>query len=158
MGIRMDGSSAQPHFRVATSNDIDVLLLLGEAFYREAGLDFEAVRIRTGLLELLRDSSLGGVWLLEVAGAAIGYLVLVNGFIVEFGGRHLFIDELYINPTSRGQGVGRATLAFAENVCRQAAINLIRLEVDCRKPRLIRFYEELGFTLHDRFTMTRILG
>ena len=145
------------HFRSAAVEDLSTVLALGEEFYCEERIAVDPILVRTALLQLLRDASLGRVWLLEVAGAAIGYLIMVNGFIVEFGGHQAFIDELYIRPDFRGHGLGRKTLAFAEETCRQAGITIIRLEVDGANGRLIKLYEEFGFKLHDRCTMTRLL-
>ncbi len=146
------------HFRSAAADDLSALLPLTNEFYHEERLVFDAASVKTALLQLLTDASLGRVWLLEVDGAAIGYLILVNGFIVEFGGRQAFIDEFYIRPAFREQGFGRKALTFAEEVCRDAGIAVIRLEVECANHRLIKLYEEFGFKLHDRFTMTRVLG
>ena len=150
-------TSMELHFRSAAFEDLTTLLALGEEFYCEQRIPVDPIVVKTALSQLLRDRSLGRVWLLEVAGAAIGYLIMLNGFIVEFGGHQVFIDELYIRPDFRGHGLGRKTLAFAEEACRQAGITIIRLEVDHANGRLIKFYEEFGFKLHDRSTMTRLL-
>jgi GNAT superfamily N-acetyltransferase len=150
-------TSMQLHFRSAAFEDLTTLLVLGEEFYCEQRIRVDPIVVKTALSQLLRDTSLGRVWLLDVAGAPIGYLIMLNGFIVEFGGRQVFIDELYIRPEFRGHGLGRKTLAFAEQACRQAGITIIRLEVDRANRRLIEFYEEFGFKLHGRLTMTRLL-
>ncbi len=54
-------------------------------------------KIARGALEVLvGDETLGRVWVICAAGAAIGYVVLTLGYSLEYGGRDACIDELYV--------------------------------------------------------------
>ena len=41
------------------------------------------------------------------------------GYSLEFRGRYGLLDELYVEPDWRDQGIGRVALAFVEDACRQ---------------------------------------
>ena len=75
----------------------------------------------------------------------------------EFHGRGAWVDELYVREAWRGQGLGRASLAFAEELGRRAGIKALRLEVDRGNARAQRLYRAAGFQDHDRFLLTKWL-
>src|SRR3954451_10585684 len=130
--------------RRATEADHARVLALMEKFYREEQIHFAPAVIAPALMELLPDHSLGQICLLETERGGAGYLVLVYGFILEFGGRQAFLDELYIEPEFRGQGFGRRALELAEEASRQAGIRILRLEVQRTNERAIRLYQKVG--------------
>jgi ribosomal protein S18 acetylase RimI-like enzyme len=143
--------------RLALPADHEIVLRLMEKFYREERLLFDPLLAPAALAQLLRDSALGEVWLLSVEDQLAGYLVLVHSFILEFGGRQMWIDELYLEPAFRGHGAGRQALRLVEESCRARGVRAIRLEVDRTNPRALHLYQGSGFQLHDRSTMTRII-
>jgi ribosomal protein S18 acetylase RimI-like enzyme len=74
---------------------------------------------------------------------------------LEFGGRDAFIDELYVRPAYRGQGIGTKVLKFADEVCRSAGVQALHLEVERKNVKAQTFYRKVGFQDHDRYLMTR---
>jgi ribosomal protein S18 acetylase RimI-like enzyme len=100
---------------------------------------------------------LGKLWHIELEGQPIGYLLLTSGFILEFGGRQYILDELYVRPNFRRRGFGTRAIQFAESVCREDGIRVLRLEVDQTSTRTISLYRKVGFRLQHRHTMTRLL-
>jgi len=127
-------------------------------FYEEERLRFDPLETPAALSQLLKDPALGEVWLLTVKDQPAGYLVLIHSFILEFGGRQVWIDELYLQPTFRGSGAGRRALELVAESCRSRGVRIIRLEVDRTNARALHLYESTGFQLHDRSTMTRVLA
>jgi ribosomal protein S18 acetylase RimI-like enzyme len=142
------------HFRLATPADSAGLLPLIEEFYAEESLPFHPDRTAAALGELLADAALGQVWWIECDGGPAGYLLLVHSFILEFGGRQTFLDELYLRPAFRGRGVGRQALGFAAEASRDRGACALRLEVSEHNLRAVALYKRAGFLLHDRRTMT----
>ncbi len=88
---------------------------------------------------------------------AIGYLVAIQSFILEFGGRQTFLDELYISEEWRGRGYGRLALAAVEDFARKSGCRALRLEVAHTNMRALNMYARAGFERHDRYTMTKVL-
>jgi len=144
-------------FRFGDIGDIDQLLPLIKDFYAFECLPYDETRLRKLLEELIRKKDLGRLILFEDADQLVGYMVLGFGFSLEFHGRDCFIDEFYVHPDRRQQGIGRAAVNFAAETCRAAGIRALHLEADHFNARGHEFYKRLGFKDHDRHLMTRWL-
>jgi ribosomal protein S18 acetylase RimI-like enzyme len=141
-------------FRFAEQDDIAALLPLMKDFYAFERLQYDADRLPQLLLELIGSHDLGRLILFEESGKLVGYMVLGFGFSLEFHGRDCFIDEFYIVPPCRSQGIGQAAVDFAVGVCRSAGIKAMHLEADHTNARGYEFYKRLGFKDHPRHLMT----
>jgi ribosomal protein S18 acetylase RimI-like enzyme len=113
--------------------------------------------VRRAVTELIGNSELGAVWMLEAEGKPLGYVVMTLGYSLEFHGRDAFIDELYIIPEYRGQDWGARAMRFVESVCRERGVKAVHLEVDQGKPRLQEYYRRAGYRDHHRHLMTKWL-
>jgi len=76
----------QPTFKIADDSDVEILLKFMRQFYAEDGYLFADSLARRALTELLRDSSLGRVWLIVLDDLAVGYMVLALGYSLEYHG------------------------------------------------------------------------
>ena len=143
------------HFRQAAPPDASALLGLLRPFYEREQLTFDPVRTPAALREMLANPDLGQVWLIESNGAAVGYFVLAFVFVLEFGGRCAFVDELFVVPELRGRGLGTAALEKAAGIGATLGLSALRLEVDHINPDAERLYCRAGFERHARFILTR---
>jgi GNAT superfamily N-acetyltransferase len=123
--------------------------------YARGDPPFDPVRARHATERLLAEPEFGGVWLIEVDGALAGYIVVLLGYSLEFGGQFGLLDELFISESYRGTGIGGAALAFADEQSRARGWKALRLEVDQRNLRAQNLYRRSGFQMHDRFLMTK---
>lgn len=146
-----------PTFRIAEQNQIEPLLGLIEHFYQEEQIPFVLETSRGAVEELVADPSLGRIWLIECDGRLAGYLVAIFGYILEFGGRQVFLDELYIVPEFQRRGFGTAALHFLEEESRRLGARVLRLEVTRTNSQALALYLKRGFELHDRQTMSKRL-
>lgn len=142
-------------FEVAENSDLEMLLELIQEYYKYDAHPFDDDKIRTALVELLSDRSLGRVWLLQDNSEAIGYIVLTFGFSLESGGRDALLDELYIRERYRGQGIGRKVIQFLEEICQSLDIQVLNLEVERRNTFAQSFYRQVGFDDQDSYLMTK---
>jgi ribosomal protein S18 acetylase RimI-like enzyme len=101
---------------------------------------------------------MGRVWLIQYQSQAIGYVILTFGYSLEYGGRDAFIDELYIEPAYQGQGIGKQTIKFLEEVCISLNVQALHLEVEKQNTSAQSFYRQVGFEDHDRYLMTKYLN
>lgn len=132
---------------------------LMRAFYDEERIAFDGAAQGRALDALLSDPSLGSVFLLREEGAApdappLGHLVLTRGHSLEFGGRFLLLDELYLVPAIRGRGEGRRALDFAARQARESGAQALRLEVSRENHRALAAYRRVGFVAETRDLMT----
>ncbi|MGH9887620.1 MAG: GNAT family N-acetyltransferase [bacterium] len=143
--------------RTAGPGDLEPLLPLVRELWKHEALHWHETGTPAALARLLGDASLGRVWIGELDGAAIGYLVLCFGFSLEYLGRDAFVDELYVEPALQGRGLGLQLLAVAEAVCAELGIAALHLEVDHVNPRAKALYARAGFREHARHLMTKAL-
>lgn len=126
-------------------------------FYAVEHLKFDEEVARRALRQILSHESFGRVHLVSVGGEVAGYVVLTFGFSLEFHGRDALIDELYLRESFRGRGLGKASLLFVEEVCREEGIKALHLEVDRVNARAQAVYRQAGYRDHDRYLLTKWL-
>ncbi|MCL4845213.1 MAG: GNAT family N-acetyltransferase [Acidobacteria bacterium] len=149
---------ATSRFRPATPGDADGVLALMREYYAEDGYSFVGASARDVILRLTRDASLGRLWVAPREGRVVGYLAVTLGFSLEYGGRDAFLDELYIEDTARGVGLGREALEIAEAYCRETGVRALHLEVEERRESARALYRRSGFEAHGRELMTKWLA
>ena len=70
-------------------------------------------------------------------------------------GTFLQIDDLVVDKSRRGAGLGRHMMAYAEAYARSLGLGALYLEA---RPTAIGFYETLGFERHPSPVMRRVVG
>lgn len=124
------------------------------AYYREDGLEVAPESTWRTLEHFFSTQEagqvVGRVWFVQSGEIRIGYLALTWVYSFEYGGQIGAIDELYLQPASRGRGVGGAALAFAERVCRDMGMKGLSLEVEPGNEGAARLYRRAGFRDVDR--------
>ena len=102
--------------------------------------------MRRRLVPALREHP-GVLVLLALAeGSPVGVAVCFLG-LSTFRARPLLnIHDLAVLPEWRGQGIGRALLAAAEDRARQRGCCRLTLEVQDTNERALRLYERFGFS------------
>jgi ribosomal protein S18 acetylase RimI-like enzyme len=143
--------------RLATPDDLPVLLPLVERFWAFERLPWNEVDVCAVLAALLADATLGRVLLAWRDDRLIGYLTLTFGYSIEHRGRDALVDELYVEPDARALTAGTQLLESAAELCRAMAITRVHLEVDHTNPRAHALYARLGFRGQARQLLTRSL-
>jgi ribosomal protein S18 acetylase RimI-like enzyme len=146
-------------FRPAVPEDEGALLrMMRNLAEQEPGAYFfdESV-VREVLRKFLARPDLGQAWVFLDRETPVGYIVLTFGYSFEFHGRDSFVDELYIEPQYRRQGIGRRAMQFVEERARELGVNAIHLEVDEGNDAAAELYRRAGYDDHSRFLMTKWL-
>ncbi|PYS48316.1 MAG: hypothetical protein DMF68_13560 [Acidobacteria bacterium] len=78
---------------------------------------------------LLKDDSRGAVWIVLHDSEPAGYVVLTIRFSMEYGGLDAFIDDLFVRPSYRRRGVGRAALNALFDECERRNVLAVHVEV-----------------------------
>lgn len=94
----------------------------------------------------------------ELDGRVVGCALWFLNFSTWRGVHGLYLEDLYVQPTHRGSGIGRALLARLAAVCVERG--LARLEwavLDWNTPS-IGFYRTLGAVPMDEWTVFRLDG
>ncbi len=146
-------------FRPAAAEDESALLrMMRNLAEQEPGAYFfDEPVVREVLRKFLASPDLGQAWVFLDRETPVGYIVLTFGYSFEFHGRDSFIDELYIEPQYRRQGIGRRAMQFVEERARELGVNAIHLEVDQGNDPAAELYRRAGYDDHARFLMTKWL-
>jgi ribosomal protein S18 acetylase RimI-like enzyme len=145
--------------RQATATDVPTLLDLMAEFYGESSYPLDRAWAAQAFGDLLKDSSRGMVWLLEVAGAPAGHVVLSVRFAMEYGGLLGYIDDLFVKQALRRQGVGRAGLEALLEDCRRRGCRAVHVEVAPDNTAANALYRSFGLApgTDQRLQLTAIL-
>jgi|GEM_PF-116258 len=147
-------NTANINFRLAQFIDIDPLIELAQEFYK-----FEQITFDEGVLKaftaLLSDDQLGLIWLICDRDVPIGYVALTFFFSMEYHGRCGLVDELYIQETHRGQGIGKKVFTLIEEYLRSKKMRSLSLVVDHWNDKAEIFYTKLGFQREKRHLMVK---
>jgi ribosomal protein S18 acetylase RimI-like enzyme len=145
----------QPEFRLATNEDIDLLLAFMRQFYKIDSYPFDEQIARRALQDLVDDASKGRVWLIMWNDEAIGYVAITFGYSLEYHGRDAFIDELFIHADYRHQGLGTKVMQFVLDECPKLGVHALHLEVEHKNIAGQRLYRKFGFADKNRYMMTK---
>ncbi len=133
-------------FRIADEADTRIVSeLLGELF-EEVGHSPTASEIADIFLQIDSDNFHSTLLALDDDQDVVGVLTIVETLALYAGGRIGVVNELYVVPAYRSEGVGKMLLDEAKSLAEERG--WVRLEVTTPGedyPKTLRFYEREGF-------------
>ena len=78
----------------------------------------------------------------EENGEILGYGMIAKSFSTEFGKPCIWVEDLYLKPEYRGQGIGSKFFEYLEQKYTDC---IFRLEVEEENERAIQLYKKCGF-------------
>lgn len=144
--------------RSATLDDIPLLVDMMQEFYAESNYSLDRPWATASFSALLRDDSRGAAWIVFHDAEPAGYVVLTVRFSMEYGGLDAFIDDLFVRPSYRRQGLGRAVLRafFAE--CERRNVFAVHVEVGHNNVAAKTLYGSYGLCDNGRQMLVVRLG
>lgn len=134
----------------ATLNDLEAVMSLLGMQFDDHEIDVGAGNLRGTVETMLRDDE-KGVFLLAWDGERpVGLAAMPVSWILEHGGKALWLDELFVLPAYWRLGIGGALLAQVEETARALGCLAIDLEVDADHHRAENLYARAGFLPHKR--------
>ncbi len=132
--------------RRATQADVPILISLMADFYAESGYDLDRSLAERAFLALIADERLGRVWLIEAGGESVGHAVVTLRFGMEYAGILACIDDLYVKPQARRQGLASAALSEIRDFCEATGVCAITVEVAHDNGAAQAAYRRLGLS------------
>ena len=142
--------------RDATPGDVPALLGLIASYYAHDGIAFDEARQGRAARALIDHPDWGRFRVVD-RGGLVAYAALTLDFSVEYGGRDLFVDELFVDAAHRGQGLGAALLDDAVAFGRALGCVAINLAVEQDNAGARAFYARWGFPASTRLLLSRRL-
>ena len=145
-------------FRSAERRDVPLILRYIRELARYEKLEEEVVATEEILEEWLFDKEKAEVIFAVVEGKEVGFALFFHNFSTFLGRAGIYLEDLYVEPAHRGQGIG--TALFRELARIAVARGCGRLEWWCRDGNTpsIDFYRSLGAEATDDWTVYRISG
>jgi GNAT superfamily N-acetyltransferase len=146
------------HVQLATPTDLPaVLSLMREMQNADPWTEpFVESVVSSNLQELLADPAFGLLYLVWEADCPVAYLVICFDYSLEYRGKGAWIDELFVQGSHRGQGIGTQLLELAERASAEHRTQFLHLEVTHGNPA-IELYRRRGFVDHHRYLMSKRL-
>lgn len=130
--------------RVATTDDAPALAQLLDAFNREFDSPTPGVAV---LVDRLRRLLSGPATFAVLSEEPMGAVALVSlRPSLWYDGAAAVLDELYVVPDRRGQGIGGRLLAAVEAEVRHRGGRLVEINVDGQDVDARRFYVRHGYS------------
>ncbi len=94
----------------------------------------------------------------EMDGKPVGFALWFYTFST-FQGRHgIWLEDLYVDPAARGNGIGKALLVHLAKRCNAENLGRLSWWVLNWNESAIDFYKAQGAVLHDEWTTCRVSG
>lgn len=144
-------------FQLLSDHEIPTLLEMMREFYSQQEMRFDEQAASQVVNRALENPDLAQIYLIFRGQELAGYFALTFCFSLEFHGRFALFDELYLREPFRRQKLGKAVVAFAEELCKKAGIKAVRLEVGRENQPAQSLYNVAGFKQDERNLMTKWL-
>jgi len=133
-------------FKAFSNKDLRELERMIFALYREdpCGEKISRRKIRDTVQELTRHPEKGTISIFRVGKAVVGYSIVITYWSNEFGGKIALIDECYVKPSWRNQGIGTSFIKYVSNA-KAAGLKGIVAEVTPVNKHALAFYSRQGF-------------
>lgn len=148
----------QFNIRFATKADIPLILEFIKNLAEYEELLHEVVATEEILEESLFIKNQAEVIIGEENGEPVGFALFFHNFSTFLGKANLYLEDLFVKPSSRGKGYGKKLLAYLGKIAVER--NCGRLDWWCLdwNTDSIKFYKELGAIAMDEWTVYRMQG
>ena len=154
----MNSDAGAAAFQEADAGHVPVLLrMMRRLAEQPPAIPFDDDEVRVALAEFLAHEEFGRAWLICAGKRIAGYVILTLGYSFEYRGRDAFIDELYVEPEFRRQGLGKRAMEFVEERARAMDVNALHLEVDRENEPALELYKKSHYADQQRYLMTKWL-
>ncbi|TWI55661.1 ribosomal protein S18 acetylase RimI-like enzyme [Pseudomonas duriflava] len=147
------------NIRPATADDVPTIL----AFIKELA-DYEKLPHEViATEETLRQTLFGTpryaeVLIGEVDDLPAGFALFFHNYSTWLAKPGLYLEDLYVQPSARGVGLGKALLITLAKLAVERGCGRLEWSVlDWNEPA-IQFYQSLGATAMDEWTVNRVTG
>ena len=145
--------------RLRTATERDVPLIL--SFIKELA-EYERLSHKVVATEQLLRASLFGerpaaeVVIGNYGDEPAGFALFFHNFSTFLGRPGIYLEDLYVTPSLRGRGVGRAMLAYLAKLAKKRDCGRLEWSVlDWNEPA-IKLYKSIGATPMDDWTVFRV--
>lgn len=145
--------------RPATTDDCDTIL----SFIRELAIYEKAEHEVKASVDDIQNSlfcdepRVFGL-IAELNGKPIGFAIYFYNYSTWLGKHGIYLEDLYVSPSSRGSGAGKALLKSLAQIATEKGLGRVEWSVLDWNTPAIDFYKAMGATEQDEWTVYRLTG
>lgn len=130
---------------LAEEKDVPVILAFIKGLASHVNLLHEVVVAEKDLREtLFGPQRFAEVFIGYSENEPVAYVLFCYNYSTFLGKPGIYIEDLYVKPEFRGNGIGRAMLRHIAKVAKDRGCGKVEWYVTEWNPRAIKFYENLG--------------
>ena len=147
------------HIRPATASDVHLILHFIRGLAEYERLADQVVATEAGLRESLFGPRPDAEVILAYAGAEpAGFALFFHNYSTFLGQRGLYLEDLFVLPRFRGQGIGRRLLSHLARLALERDCGRLEWSVLDWNADAIGFYDRLGARPMSDWTVFRLTG
>lgn len=123
-------------------------------FYSDSPYSLNPRRATEAFSCLLADERLGHVWFIQDESTDVGYVVVTLCYTMTYGGLSAVIDDFFIQPAFRGQGLGKAALAEVRDLCARSSVRAMLVTTGPDNAPALAVLRKIGFGETDHSYLT----
>jgi GNAT superfamily N-acetyltransferase len=151
--------SAEVRIENATAADVPLLLTLIRALAEYERLSAEVVATEGALREtLFGEARRAEAVIARVGAEAVGFALWFHNYSTFLARPGLYLEDLFVLPAWRGQGIGRALLRHLAQIAVERKCGRMEWAVLDWNTPAIGFYRTLGAQPMDEWTVFRLAG
>lgn len=134
---------------IREAEEQDLLHIL--TLYRQPDMDGDCLELEQAknIFSKIKSYPDYQIYVAEMDGNIIGtYTLTVLDNLVHSGAKTGIIESVVVSKAFRGQGVGKAMMMHAVELCREKKCYKAMLSSGLKRSEAHRFYESLGFKIH----------
>ena len=133
--------------------DIEITVKMMQEFYAIDNYPIDFELSKKLFKEFIENESLGKSYLIYNNLEIVGYAIMTFIFSFEYKGRMAFFEELYVNKSARGLGIGKLAIDFIKQEATKANVKMMYLEVENHNDIAQKLYLANDFVIHNRKIM-----
>ncbi len=141
----------------ARNSDLEPILQMLRTQLEEHDIVLTAQSLQRAAQGLIQNHANGRILCARLDGALVGVAVISFLWTLEHGGPAAWLDEVYVEPSQRGAGIGTQLVEASMQVARDNGCIALDLEVDAGHEAAQRLYERMNFQRHRRVRWVRML-
>jgi len=144
-------------FNSFCDDDFDEFLEMVFALYKKDayGEKINIQKIKKTISILSNSSDKGDIYIFKSETYIVGYAITIYYWSNEYGSYILFIDEIYVKPDFRRQGISTQFIDFLININKRK-MKAIQLEVTKANRIALNFYQKNGFIINENQSLIKL--
>lgn len=143
----------------ATIGDVPLILQFIKELAEYEKLSHEVVATEEQLKEtLFGERSPAEVILGYLDDRPVSFALFFHNYSTFLGRPGIYLEDLFVRPEARGQGVGKTMLAYLAQLAKDRNCGRLEWSVLDWNETAIKFYKSLGAKAMDEWTVYRVTG